>query len=176
MRFAKLVHNGSDFCTLRQRHERLGLALGIPRHLFGQLILATLWQRSASTLLYYPHCKLLFAQEEVVQLCHILGSFKDPVRNLPKKKGLWTGPGVRAEIVSWSQCWHRSVVDWDWPQIQTALTYFNSFVSLNCIWRKRREGLSAKGISHFIKENCLSWFTLKALGILYERNIKHKWI
>lgn len=81
VRFAKLVQNGSNFCTLGPKHERLGLI----RQLFGQLILAILWQRSASTLLYYPHCKLLFAQEEVVQLCCILGSFRTQLEICQKR-------------------------------------------------------------------------------------------
>lgn len=43
-------------------------------------------------------------------------------------KGLW--PGLSVRMLLWTG---------DWPQLQTALSYFNSFTTLNCIGEGRRK-------------------------------------
>lgn len=59
---------------------------------------------------------------------------ESPDVNLPKKK-----KKSRTMIVIWPQCWR--VVGWDWPQLQTALSY----MSLNCIGKQKERSVS-KGI------------------------------
>lgn len=126
---AKLVSHTSDVCTLRQT-----------------LNWEVIWG-GASTLLYYLTSFRLWGSSSIC--CPILGS----VYQKYKKKDC-IGHGTA--IVSCSWCWYYGVVDWDWPQLQTALSYFNSFTSRNCIGGNRRKVFSAKG-SPILSKKGLSW-------------------
>lgn len=106
----------------------------------GSLYLTKLGQGSASTLLYYLTSFCLRGSCSVC--CPILG----PV------------------IVSLCWCWDDGVVDWDWPQLQTALSYFSSFTSLNFIGENRRS--FCKGIAHFVKEKLVRVDSPLSLGYM----------